>query len=94
MTYANVEAQIHSLVKAWEWSEKDKILHVLPLHHTHVKDGARLTRLGIGELFTVSLDRGSCMRIFGSFKCTKCMESMDESSKRFNAFHGRSDSVR
>jgi acyl-CoA synthetase (AMP-forming)/AMP-acid ligase II len=30
-----LEAQIQSLVKAWKWSESDRILHVLPLHHVH-----------------------------------------------------------
>src|SRR5207248_2868665 len=34
-THANVEAQVTSLVDAWEWSPNDRILHVLPLHHIH-----------------------------------------------------------
>lgn len=34
-THAGVSAQVQSLVQAWEWTEKDHILHVLPLHHTH-----------------------------------------------------------
>jgi malonyl-CoA/methylmalonyl-CoA synthetase len=34
-THANIEAQITSLVRAWEWSVDDEILHVLPLHHIH-----------------------------------------------------------
>jgi malonyl-CoA/methylmalonyl-CoA synthetase len=34
-THANIEAQVTSLVEAWEWGSGDRILHVLPLHHIH-----------------------------------------------------------
>jgi malonyl-CoA/methylmalonyl-CoA synthetase len=34
-THANIEAQIISLTTAWEWSEEDRILLTLPLHHIH-----------------------------------------------------------
>ena len=34
-THAGLEAQIASVVAAWEWSADDHILHVLPLHHLH-----------------------------------------------------------
>jgi len=34
-THANICAQVDSLVSAWEWSQTDHILHVLPLHHIH-----------------------------------------------------------
>lgn len=34
-THANLEAQISTLVSAWEWSSKDHTLCVLPLHHVH-----------------------------------------------------------
>ena len=34
-THAILEAQIRSVVQAWEWSARDRILHVLPLHHLH-----------------------------------------------------------
>jgi len=35
LTHANLEAQIITLIKAWEWHRDDRILLVLPLHHTH-----------------------------------------------------------
>ncbi|GIW52465.1 MAG: long-chain-fatty-acid--CoA ligase [Gemmatimonadales bacterium] len=35
LTHANLEAQVRSLVEAWEWSSADRILNVLPLHHVH-----------------------------------------------------------
>jgi malonyl-CoA/methylmalonyl-CoA synthetase len=34
-THRNIAAQVASLVEAWEWSEKDRILLCLPLHHVH-----------------------------------------------------------
>ena len=34
-THRNLEAQVTTLVKAWEWKESDHILCVLPLHHVH-----------------------------------------------------------
>jgi malonyl-CoA/methylmalonyl-CoA synthetase len=34
-THANIQAQIESLVKAWEWSAEDRIPMFLPLHHIH-----------------------------------------------------------
>jgi malonyl-CoA/methylmalonyl-CoA synthetase len=33
--HANIQAQVTSLVEAWEWTAGDRILHVLPLHHIH-----------------------------------------------------------
>lgn len=35
LTHANLEAQVRSLVTAWEWRSGDVILNVLPLHHVH-----------------------------------------------------------
>ena len=35
LTHRNLEAQIVSLIRAWGWQSTDRILHVLPLHHTH-----------------------------------------------------------
>jgi malonyl-CoA/methylmalonyl-CoA synthetase len=34
-THANIQAQVMSLITAWEWQADDRILHVLPLHHIH-----------------------------------------------------------
>mmetsp|Transcript_1009 Transcript_1009/g.4315 ORF Transcript_1009/g.4315 Transcript_1009/m.4315 type:complete len:379 (-) Transcript_1009:1035-2171(-) len=34
-SHGNVTAQITSLVEAWEWTDADRILHFLPLHHIH-----------------------------------------------------------
>lgn len=34
-THQNIQAQVTSLVSAWEWTSNDRILHFLPLHHIH-----------------------------------------------------------
>ncbi len=34
-THANMQAQIESLVQAWEWSATDRIPLFLPMHHIH-----------------------------------------------------------
>lgn len=35
ITHDNIQAQVTSLIIAWEWVAADRILHVLPLHHIH-----------------------------------------------------------
>ncbi|PSL03783.1 acyl-CoA synthetase [Cecembia rubra] len=34
-THANIEAQISTLVDAWQWKSSDYTLSILPLHHVH-----------------------------------------------------------
>jgi len=34
-THANIDFQIRTLVKAWQWSKEDYIINILPLHHVH-----------------------------------------------------------
>jgi malonyl-CoA/methylmalonyl-CoA synthetase len=34
-THQNIEAQVSTLVKVWQWTADDHILCVLPLHHVH-----------------------------------------------------------
>ena len=48
LTHRNLRAQMESLVHAWAWSERDRILHVLPLHHTHGIVNALLCALWSG----------------------------------------------
>lgn len=57
-THANLEAQITTLIKAWQWSNTDHILCVLPLHHVH----------GIVNVICCSLWAGACCEFLpGSF---------------------------
>ena len=50
LSHANLEAQIRMLVSAWGWSAEDRILHVLPLHHTHGLINALLCPLWCGAV--------------------------------------------
>ena len=56
-THANLEAQITVLVDAWGWSQDDRILHVLPLHHVH----------GIVNALNCALYAGACCEFLPRF---------------------------
>ncbi|GAA5807285.1 hypothetical protein MFLAVUS_000642 [Mucor flavus] len=47
-THAIIDAQASVLVKAWYWSQQDRIHHILPLHHIHGIVNALLSPLYIG----------------------------------------------
>src|SRR5262249_10095867 len=48
ITHANLAVQQELLAAAWGWSERDVLLHALPLHHLHGLGIALLTALGAG----------------------------------------------
>ena len=56
-THANIEAQITTLVKAWEWQANDYILNILPLHHVH----------GIINVLSCALWSGACCEFLPKF---------------------------
>ncbi|HKK73912.1 MAG TPA: acyl-CoA synthetase [Saprospiraceae bacterium] len=56
-THQNIEAQIKSLVKSWEWSPEDHILNILPLHHVH----------GIINVLSCALWSGACCEFLPKF---------------------------
>jgi malonyl-CoA/methylmalonyl-CoA synthetase len=56
-THANLDAQITSLVTAWEWQPSDHILCVLPLHHVH----------GIVNVIGCALWAGACCEFLPEF---------------------------
>ena len=47
-SHGSLAAQVHSLSKAWRLSERDRILHCLPLHHIHGVVNALLLPLYVG----------------------------------------------
>ena len=57
MTHANLEAQISTLVSSWEWSDTDKTICVLPLHHVH----------GVVNVVCCSLWSGAVCRFMKGF---------------------------
>lgn len=56
-THRTIEAQVSTLVKAWEWSANDHILCVLPLHHVH----------GIINVISCALWSGATVEFLPSF---------------------------
>lgn len=56
-THANLEAQMTTLITAWEWQPTDHILCVLPLHHVH----------GIVNVVGCALWAGACCEFLPEF---------------------------
>jgi malonyl-CoA/methylmalonyl-CoA synthetase len=56
-THENIQAQVTSLVTAWEWTSSDRILHVLLLHHIH----------GIVNILTCALWAGAECHMLSKF---------------------------
>lgn len=63
-TQGSLRAQVESLVEAWEWSPEDRILHVLPLHHTH----------GIVNAFLCALWSGATCEMLPAFDAAAVWE--------------------
>ncbi len=56
-THGNLNAQISTLIEAWEWSEKDHTICILPLHHVH----------GIVNIVSCALWAGACCEFLTHF---------------------------
>ncbi len=56
-THAMLAAQIESVVSAWAWTQDDRILHVLPLHHLH----------GVLNALCCALWSGACCELLPRF---------------------------
>lgn len=67
-THANITAQVDTLVEAWGWSADDRILHVLPLHHTHGIVNVLLCALRVGATCEMPqrFDAGEVWRRFAA----------------------------
>ena len=65
-THGNIEAQISSLVNAWEWNENDQIPLILPLHHIH----------GIINSLSCPLWIGAKVDILGAFEVEKVVKAV------------------
>jgi len=65
-THGNIQAQVTTLVEAWEWSADDHILLVLPLHHVH----------GIINVLTCALWSGATCTIHQRFEARAVWEAI------------------
>lgn len=62
-SHGSLAAQVYSLSKAWKISERDRILHCLPLHHVHGVVNALLLPLYVGGS-VIALPRFSVRGVF------------------------------
>ncbi|BAC89063.1 acyl-CoA synthetase [Gloeobacter violaceus] len=67
-THGNIQAQVTSLISAWEWTSGDRILHVLPLHHIH----------GIVNVLTCALWAGAECHMLSKFDAETVWEHICE----------------
>ncbi|MDA0349010.1 MAG: acyl-CoA synthetase [Verrucomicrobia bacterium] len=67
-THANIQAQIETLVEAWEWQADDRIPLFLPLHHIH----------GIINVLCCALWMGAKVETFPSFKSDTILKRVAE----------------
>lgn len=65
-THRNIQAQVTSLVTAWEWTQDDRILHLLPLHHIH----------GIINILTCALWSGAECHMMVKFDAAKVWDRL------------------
>ena len=67
-THRNISAQIESLIEAWGWSSKDRILLFLPLHHVH----------GIINVLCCSLWAGATCEVLPKFDAQTVWERISQ----------------
>jgi malonyl-CoA/methylmalonyl-CoA synthetase len=74
-THANIQAQVESLITAWEWTAQDRILHVLPLHHVHGIINALTCALWAGAVCELRprFDAGEVWQRLAAGECTLFM---------------------
>lgn len=67
-THSNLNAQISSLITAWEWSENDHTICLLPLHHVH----------GIVNIVSCALWAGACCEFLPTFSAKDLFDKFKE----------------
>jgi malonyl-CoA/methylmalonyl-CoA synthetase len=74
LTHTNLESQVTTLIKAWEWTASDSTICVLPLHHVH----------GIVNVVCCSLYAGARCEFIQGFSSEKVFSLFRE--KKINVF--------
>jgi len=62
-THAIFDAQLRAIVRAWELSAEDRLLHVLPLHHLH----------GVLNALNAPLYAGACVEFMPQFDAAEVL---------------------
>jgi len=76
LTHNNLESQAKCLISAWEWTKDDRILHILPLHHTH----------GIVNCLLCPLTVGASVNMLDSFNAKKVWDTFMSNPPNINVF--------
>lgn len=82
LSYRNLEAQVQSLVEAWNITSKDNVLHTLPLHHIHGIVNGMMCPLTVGGRCTM-LPQFSASKVWAQLLAIR-MKAAD----RVNVFMG------
>ncbi|KAJ3030665.1 hypothetical protein HDV00_008750 [Rhizophlyctis rosea] len=77
-THRNIQHQVETLLEAWRWSEEDRILHVLPLHHVH----------GIINALTCPLWVGATCEFLTPFDAEKVWKRWSDDKRDLTLFMG------
>ena len=81
-THGSIAAQVDALLEAWAWSDRDRILLVLPLNHVH----------GLVNVTLCALAAGACCEAPGGFDAEATWARL--ASGRADAVHGGADDLR
>jgi len=94
ITHENLAVQAELLRNAWGFTDKDRLLHALPLHHLH----------GLGISLMTALMSGASARMFPRFDAHRVWEGMAEATvfmgvptmyhKLFEAFDAADEATR
>jgi len=76
LTHGNLENQAGCLLEPWGWSQEDRLLHVLPLHHTH----------GLVNCLLCPLTVGASVTMLDSFSAAKVWEILTSDEAPVNLF--------
>jgi malonyl-CoA/methylmalonyl-CoA synthetase len=71
-THANIKSQVSTLIDAWEYSESDHILCILPLHHVH----------GIINVISCTLWKGGTVEFLPNFSAEGVFDWMKTISEQ------------
>ncbi len=68
-THSSLSAQVETLQVKWKWSQEDRILHVLPLHHVHGVVNALLCAISSGATVEM-LPKFNALTVWNRLSCS------------------------
>ncbi len=68
-THSSLSAQVEALQVKWKWSQEDRILHALPLHHVHGAVNALLCAISSGATVEM-LPKFNALMVWNRLSCS------------------------